>query len=133
MDEEPRTHAESASDATKDNPGSSLYGGAFFSGAQHFTVAGGTFKNITKNYTSIPVVPSDFRMIPMGDIDLLEEICLDNEAGIVGCHHPERTRVRRMYSAKIDGRKSSVTVAMYQGDGAEEEWHQDIANYMTVR
>jgi hypothetical protein len=25
-----------------------------------------------------------------------------------------------MYSAKVDGRKSGVTVAMYQGDGAEE-------------
>jgi hypothetical protein len=59
-------------------------------------------------------------MIPIGDIDLLEEIHLKKETGIVGRHHPERTRVRRMYSAKIDGRKSGVTVAMYQGDGAEE-------------
>jgi hypothetical protein len=56
-------------------------------------------------------------MIPMGDIDLLEEIHL---TGIIGRHHPERTRVRRVYSAKIDGRKSGVTVAVYQGNGAEE-------------
>jgi hypothetical protein len=59
-------------------------------------------------------------MIPMGDINLLEEIRLKNETGVVGCHHPERTRVRRVYSAKIDGRKSGVTVTVYQGDGAEE-------------
>jgi hypothetical protein len=59
-------------------------------------------------------------MIPMGDIDLLEEIQLNNATGVVGCHHPERTRVRRVYSAQIDGRKSGVTVAVYQGDGAEE-------------
>jgi hypothetical protein len=59
-------------------------------------------------------------MIPMGDIDLLEEIHLNNETGVVGFHHPERTRVRRVYSAKIDGRKSGVTVAVYQGDGAEK-------------
>jgi hypothetical protein len=59
-------------------------------------------------------------MIPMGDIDLLEEIHLKKETGIVRRHHPERTRVRRVYSAKIDGRQSGVTVAMYQGDGAEE-------------
>jgi hypothetical protein len=59
-------------------------------------------------------------MIPMGDIDLLEEIFVDNEKGVVGRHHPEKTRVRRVYSAKIYGRKSGVTVAMYQGDGAEE-------------
>jgi hypothetical protein len=59
-------------------------------------------------------------MIPMGDIDLLEEIHLDNETGVVGHHCPERTHARRMYSAKVDGRKSGVTVAVYQGDGAEE-------------
>ncbi|KAJ7882265.1 hypothetical protein B0H13DRAFT_2539465, partial [Mycena leptocephala] len=106
---------------------------AIFSQSHHFTVAGGTFNNITKNYTSAPAVPSDFRMIPMGDIELLEEIRVDNETDVVGYHHPERRRVRRVYSAKIDGRKSGVTVAMYQGDGAEEEWRRDIANYMTVR
>jgi histidinol phosphatase-like PHP family hydrolase len=59
-------------------------------------------------------------MIPMGDIDLLEEIHFDNQTGVVGLHHPERTRVRRVYSAKIEGRKSGVTVAVYQGDNAEE-------------
>jgi hypothetical protein len=59
-------------------------------------------------------------MIPMGDIDLLEEIHFDNDTGVVGPHHPERTRVRRVYSAKIDGRKSGVTVAVYQGEGAED-------------
>jgi hypothetical protein len=59
-------------------------------------------------------------MIPMGDIDLLEEIHLKKETGVVGHHHPEMTRVRRVYSARADGRKFGVTVAMYQGDGAEE-------------
>jgi hypothetical protein len=59
-------------------------------------------------------------MIPMGDIDLLEEIRLDNKTGVVGYHHLQRTRVRRVYSARVDGRKSGVTVAMYQGHGAEE-------------
>jgi hypothetical protein len=59
-------------------------------------------------------------MIPIGDIDLLEEIHLKKETGIVGRHHPERTRVRRVYSAKIDGQKSGMTVAVYQGKGAEE-------------
>jgi hypothetical protein len=59
-------------------------------------------------------------MIPMGDIDLLEEIHFDNDTGVVGRPYPERTRVRRVYSAKIDGRRSDVTVAIYQGEGAEE-------------
>ncbi|KAJ7906399.1 hypothetical protein B0H13DRAFT_2506341 [Mycena leptocephala] len=124
MDKEPHMDTESGSGVTTDSPGSSSYGSAIFSRSHHFTVAGGTFNNnfnnVTNNYTGAPVVPPDFRMIPMGDIDLLEEIHLNNETGVV-------------YSAKIDGRKSGVTVALYQGDGAEEEWCQDIVNYMTVR
>ncbi|KAJ7802927.1 hypothetical protein B0H13DRAFT_2495127 [Mycena leptocephala] len=127
MDNEPNSDRESSTETHES------VSGAFFSGARRFTVAGGTFTNITKNYTSPPTVPSDFRMIPMGDIDLLEEICLDNKTGVVGRNHRERTRVRRMYPAKIDGRKLGVTVAVYQGKGAEEEWRQDIANYMTIR
>ncbi|KAJ7908169.1 hypothetical protein B0H13DRAFT_1878956 [Mycena leptocephala] len=57
---------------------------------------------------------------PNGDINLLEEIRFDNETGIVGRQHPESTRGRRMYCARVDGRKSGVTVAVYQGKGAEE-------------
>ncbi|KAJ7906404.1 hypothetical protein B0H13DRAFT_2506356 [Mycena leptocephala] len=134
MDDETRMDAESASGTPTDNPGSSSYGGAIFSRSHHFTVAGGTFNNFSNvtNYTGTPTMPFDFRMIPMGDIDLLEEIPVNNRTGVIGRHHPERTRVRRVYSARVDGRKSGVTVAMYQGDGAEEEWHQDIANYMTI-
>jgi hypothetical protein len=59
-------------------------------------------------------------MIPLGDIDLQHEIHLDDKSAVVGCHHGERARVRQVYSARIDGRKSGVTVATYQGDGAEE-------------
>jgi hypothetical protein len=59
-------------------------------------------------------------MIPMGDINLQHEIRLDNDSSVVGRHHPERIHVRRVYSARIDGRKAGVTAAMYQGDGAEE-------------
>jgi hypothetical protein len=32
----------------------------------------------------------------------------------------QRPRVRRVYTAKIAGRKSDVTVAVYQGEGAQE-------------
>jgi hypothetical protein len=53
----------------------------------------------------------------MGDIDLLREIRLDN--GIADFQR-DRPRVRRVYTAKIEGRKSDVTVAVYQGEGAQE-------------
>ncbi|KAF8181360.1 hypothetical protein K438DRAFT_2169346 [Mycena galopus ATCC 62051] len=66
-------------------------------------------------------------MIPLGDIDLRQEI-----RNIVYRQHA-RSRVRRVYSAKVHGQKSGVTVAMYQGTGAEDEWQRDIVKYRTVR
>jgi NAD(P)H-flavin reductase len=58
-------------------------------------------------------------MIPLGDIDLQHEIRLDQESVIVG-RRSGRGSVRRMYSAKIDGRKSRMTVAVYRGNSAED-------------
>ncbi|KAJ7773835.1 hypothetical protein B0H16DRAFT_1763296 [Mycena metata] len=94
-------------------------GVGMFTGSQHFTIAGGMFNNIIKNYRVVPTVPPDFRRIPMGDIDLEQELVVNKKTGVVG-RRPERKCVRRVYSAKIDGRKSNVTVAVYQGDGAKE-------------
>ncbi|KAJ7027342.1 hypothetical protein C8F04DRAFT_1122644 [Mycena alexandri] len=113
----------------------SSYGGGIFPGSHHFTVAGGIFKNITKNYVSAPEVPPDFRMIPMGDINLQRQIRMDElrvkNSDVLfprgrGC-------MRRMYSAKVEGRKSDMTVAVYEGETAEEEWRRDIAKYLAVR
>ncbi len=60
-------------------------------------------------------------MIPLGDIDLQHEIRLHNLEGfaVVG-RQRERASVRRVYSARIDGRNAPTTVAIYQGRGAEE-------------
>ncbi|KAJ7890299.1 hypothetical protein B0H13DRAFT_2040637 [Mycena leptocephala] len=69
-------------------------------------------------------------MIPMGDIDLQHEIHLHK---LEVSRRRERASVRRVYSARIDGRNAPTTVAMYQGPGAEEEWRQDIAKHMSVR
>ncbi|KAJ7827424.1 hypothetical protein B0H13DRAFT_878918 [Mycena leptocephala] len=124
----------SAGDHPEFSTAGSHDGGSIFSGSHHFTVAGGTFNNITKNYSSAPTVPSDFRMIPLGDIDIQHEIRLNKFEGssVVG-RRGERAYVRRVYSARIDGKNAPTTVAMYQGPGAEEEWQQDIAKYMSVR
>ncbi|KAJ7044392.1 hypothetical protein C8F04DRAFT_1250350 [Mycena alexandri] len=104
-----------------------------FAGSQHFAVAGGTFNNTTNNYVTAPALPpSHLRMIPMGDIDLQKELTVNKESWVLGCRR-ERTCVRRVYSAVINGRNSNVTVAVYQGDGAEEHWEQDAEVYMSVR
>ncbi|KAJ7750332.1 hypothetical protein B0H16DRAFT_1550332 [Mycena metata] len=114
-----------------EDPELNSYGGGIFAGAHHFTVAGGTFNNITKNYISTAEVPPDFRTIPLGDIDLqrqirADEIRLDQSSGVIS--RQERGCVQRVYS-KVEGRMSDTTVAVYEGDTAEEEWRRDIAKY----
>ncbi|KAJ7907939.1 hypothetical protein B0H13DRAFT_2331917 [Mycena leptocephala] len=110
----------------------SSHDGGIFSGSLHFTVADGTFNNITKNYTGAPAIPSDFRIIPLGDIDLQHEILLHQGSALLG-RRRERASVRRVYSAIVDGRNALTTVAMYQGPGAEEEWREDIVKHMAFR
>ncbi|KAJ6512516.1 hypothetical protein C8R45DRAFT_960619 [Mycena sanguinolenta] len=84
-----------------------------------------TVTNINKNYSTPPQVPSGFRTIPLGDIDLQREIQLDSDSGIVS--------LRRLYSAKIEGSDATRTVAMYEGDAAELEWRRDTKRYMAIR
>ncbi|KAF7359780.1 hypothetical protein MVEN_00702900 [Mycena venus] len=90
--------------------------------------------NVT--FTTAPSLPEgrfkDFRRIPLGDIDLLHEIRVNYDSGIVDLQH-KQTCFRRVYSARINGRKSKVTVAMYQGNGAEERWQHNIAKYRSIR
>jgi hypothetical protein len=57
---------------------------------------------------------SEFRRVPLGDIDLQREIRLDRDSGVVSA------QTRRYHSAKIDRGTSSVTVVMYQGEKAKE-------------
>jgi hypothetical protein len=109
-----------------------------FSGSQHFVVTGGIFHNITKNYVNInapTVFPGmfesfrpiqgksnnmiDFRTIPLGDINLQAEIDLNRGSRVVD-RTRDRGSVRRVYSARVMGLEGNMTVAMYQGDGAEE-------------
>jgi hypothetical protein len=58
-------------------------------------------------------------MIPLGDINLRRQIQVDSGTGVVGCQR-ERVCVRRVYSAKVEGRRSKFTVVMYEGNGAAE-------------
>ncbi|KAF7375832.1 hypothetical protein MSAN_00473100 [Mycena sanguinolenta] len=90
--------------------------GAFFPNARHLVVAGGTFTshNTTTN------VPSDFPRLPLGSIELRHEIRLQGAAAVL-CRESRRGRVRRMYSAHVECRNTPVTVALYQGDKAEED------------
>lgn len=61
----------------------------------------------------------DFRVIPLGDLNLLHASGLGDGFGIV---HRQRhgTSVRRMYSARIHGSQMGVTAAVYEGETAEQ-------------
>jgi hypothetical protein len=63
-------------------------------------------------------------MVSMGDINLqhlrLDELQFDNRSGVVSHQLQGRRYVRRLYSAKVGGQEVDMTVAMYQGEGADE-------------
>ncbi|KAJ7760211.1 hypothetical protein DFH07DRAFT_957593 [Mycena maculata] len=132
MDSKPHTDNDYTSDSASEHPESASYGGAMFSGSQDFMVAGGTFHNVTNNYTTASTVPPDFRSIPLGDIYLQNELELDRGSHTVG-HLRDRGFVRRVYSARVVGLDGNLTVAMYQGDGAQKEWREDILRYTWLR
>ncbi|KAJ7642421.1 hypothetical protein DFH06DRAFT_1475230 [Mycena polygramma] len=118
-----RPDVRSSSTSIMGNP--EIISSGLFSGAQNFVATGHTFQNITY---AAPAEPSDFRTFPLGDIDLQREICLDNDTGVVWRRGGSN---RRLYSARIGER--SVTVAMYQGDGADEEWREYMAKHTSLR
>ncbi|KAF7377104.1 hypothetical protein MSAN_00129400 [Mycena sanguinolenta] len=134
MDDQPYPEPEFTHTSTYD-PESPSHASGMFSHSQQFTVTGKTFTNITSHNYAAPSLPSDFRTIPMGDIDLRHQIRVDEVTGVVNAWLHKRPCVRRMHSAKarIDGRNTRVTVAMYQGDGAEEAWRREITKYMSMR
>ncbi|KAF7337290.1 hypothetical protein MSAN_02281600 [Mycena sanguinolenta] len=74
----------------------------------------------------------EFQIIRLGDIKLIKEF-KEMRSSVVGRQMPGAS-VRRVYMAKIQGRESGhMTVAMYEGDGAEKAWNQHLANYESIR
>ncbi|KAJ7041112.1 hypothetical protein C8F04DRAFT_169961 [Mycena alexandri] len=122
MDDAPCFDSQFTWDTTTDDSQSAPYAGAFFPNSKNFVVAGGRFTSNTTHIhhaTILPILPSDFRMIPLGDIDLQKEIHLNEISGTVSRQRAAGT-VRRLYSAKIEGKNSNMTVALYQGENAED-------------
>ncbi|KAJ6556379.1 hypothetical protein B0H19DRAFT_1377102 [Mycena capillaripes] len=131
MDKDISSDPEFSSDSVSEGPGPASSSG-MFSGAQNFVVTGQTLTNITNHYTAPPTLSLDFRRIPLGDIYLLDEVGSERGAHTIG-RLRERVSVRRVYSARVEGRQSNAMVALYQGDGAEEEWRADITRYSWLR
>ncbi|KAF7373717.1 hypothetical protein MSAN_00582700 [Mycena sanguinolenta] len=106
------------------------YTGAFFPHAAGLTIGGGVFAcNVTNVYNE---QFSEFRRIPLGDIKLGKELKNILYSDTLDPQNREAS-VRRMYSAKICPDPAPVTVAIYQGHGAEKHWRQHLAKYETIR
>ncbi|KAJ6545257.1 hypothetical protein B0H19DRAFT_1075599 [Mycena capillaripes] len=102
---------------------------AFFSNSKHIVVMGGTFTN---NNHVAPSNPPDFRVIPIGDLNLLKEIKHPSESLVVR-RWKGRASTKRMYTARIPGFQSAMTAAVFQGEGAEKQWHAEISRYSDIR
>ncbi|KAJ7690600.1 hypothetical protein B0H16DRAFT_1856461 [Mycena metata] len=134
---------------------STVHGGGFapsarfFTSSRNFVVQGGVFTSQTHIHNVSPALPSgmgeilhhiewvlmlqrDFEVIPLGHLDLRNEMCLDAGSDTVYRKY-EHGSVRKVYSAWIHGCKSNMTVAVYLRDNAEEEWRQDISKYSGLR
>ncbi|KAJ7018582.1 hypothetical protein C8F04DRAFT_1198799 [Mycena alexandri] len=134
MDDEPRFESEFHPDVSRDEDSSSLnrYNGAFFPRAKHFVVAGGKFTSVTHIHQAAANAPPNFRIIPIGDLNLLHQLEPCSGFGVVR-RRQGQTFVRRMYSAHIQGCKSNMAVTLYQGDGAKDRWKEDISQYSELR
>ncbi|KAJ6465835.1 hypothetical protein C8R45DRAFT_493081 [Mycena sanguinolenta] len=131
MDLQPHSEPELNIVATTETTASesAVYTGAFFPNATGFTISGGVFTcNVINNLRLEQ--SSEFRRITLGDMKLGKE--LQNISGTVH-RHCQSAGVRRMYSAEISPDPAPVTVAIYQGHAAEEEWHRDLAKYEAIR
>ncbi|KAJ6552857.1 hypothetical protein B0H19DRAFT_1263297 [Mycena capillaripes] len=120
------------SQSTFGHPHASVNGTGMFSSAHNFTVTATNLTNITQNFTLMSSnynqSGTDFRVFPLGDIDLQCKLSLD--VWIV-TRQLERQRIRPIYNAKVRG--ESTTASIYQGHGAEQEWREEIAKYMSIR
>ncbi|KAF8186097.1 hypothetical protein K438DRAFT_1973468 [Mycena galopus ATCC 62051] len=132
MDDDIHADAEPAQEYTTVEHSAAESPVAFFP-AKQFTIFGGVFASkVTNNYRQTSGLPSDFRRIPLGDIDLRREIRQDFTFARLD-RRSERKCVRRVYSAKIEGRPSDMMVAIYQGTDSEEEWRQHISKVSSFR
>ncbi|KAJ7610577.1 hypothetical protein DFH06DRAFT_1485565 [Mycena polygramma] len=120
---------------------------AFFLKAQDFVVAGGTFTSISHviNQTVARDI-ADFRVIPLGDLDLLHNVGSERASVVV---RRERASTRKMYAVRIPGSRPRMTAAVFQGRGTEEvrcrssepwkaefsvqEWREEVSRYSNLR
>ncbi|KAJ7111337.1 hypothetical protein C8R44DRAFT_257645 [Mycena epipterygia] len=104
-----------------------LSAGAFFPNSHNFVVSGGNFTSI-HNHPVISSGPSDFRTIPLGDLDLQNEI---DGSGTISRRRGSNGRT--MYSVRIWQGPPRTSAVIYTGHEAEQNWERDVAVYSGIR
>ncbi|KAJ7741284.1 hypothetical protein B0H16DRAFT_1565184 [Mycena metata] len=134
MDDEPQFQSDFVTELSSEEDGTSHegYTSTIFHRAKNFVVEGGNFNNIAHIHQAAPIARPDFPLIPLGHINLLRKIKRSEGCDVVRCKHVQNF-VRTMYSARIHECKSNMTVALYQGDSAEERWREDVSRYSRLR
>ncbi|KAF7337253.1 Kinase-like protein [Mycena sanguinolenta] len=103
-------------------------------------------ERVTRAVTEVPgmVLPyisassslEKHQKIRLGDVNLIKEfkeMRSSPQSSVVGRQTPGAS-IRKVYTAKLEGHESGhMTVAMYEGDGAEEAWNQHLEKYEAVR
>ncbi|KAK6984912.1 hypothetical protein R3P38DRAFT_3102198 [Favolaschia claudopus] len=72
---------------------------------------------------------SNFRRIRLGDVDLQPTTYDYSDCG----HDEDQGWQRRIHQARITGKRSEMTVIMYDGKNAKKKWKQDVKTYMGIR
>ncbi|KAF8145167.1 hypothetical protein K438DRAFT_1872542 [Mycena galopus ATCC 62051] len=103
---------------------------SFFSRSKDFVISDSTFT--THIHNPGPTLLSHFPTIPLGHLDLRNEILLNIGSDTV-YRRDRQVSVRKVYSARIHGCQANMTVVVYEGDNAEEEWHHEISKYAQLR
>ncbi|KAK6996449.1 hypothetical protein R3P38DRAFT_1961838 [Favolaschia claudopus] len=107
----------------------------FSGGIQSCTVhVSGSLFNQSTNSSAL--LPSDLCNIPLGDIFLQRDLSEDDTEFYSVHFQPtqhKRSGVRKVYFAKIEGRNTGMTVALYEGKRAEEQFKRDLSQYMAIR
>ncbi|KAK6984915.1 hypothetical protein R3P38DRAFT_334936 [Favolaschia claudopus] len=98
---------------------------SLFYRARNLSISGGTF-NFTTTTTVSPQF-ENFRRIPLGDL------IVEQNLGVVEkLPRPGRNTIT-LHAAKIFGSTTPFTVAMYEGEDANEEWDKYIAIHSQLR
>ncbi|KAJ7676432.1 hypothetical protein B0H17DRAFT_124182 [Mycena rosella] len=124
MDERAQTEIPPEATPYHASPSHNQLRSGWFSNAHNLNISGGRF--VKHIHHAAAVETPEFRMIPVGDLDLRREI--QGNSGVV-----DRRQGRRVHAVRIHGSTSKMTAAIYSGENAEKNWREAVSRYANFR